>query len=148
MTITVTTYRKPIKWTRSRIFRSSVNAPEERLENLFSFCKLYSTEKPEISALLACGTDGEKAVVDGFKRNPPYATFLRCFIHYKKNIEEHLENHGFRKDLNKFFLDEIFDIENSDKKLCGRVWPKEEFGMQDNIMCQNHAYASGSLRKR
>ena len=121
MTITVTTYRKPIKWTRSRIFRSSVNAPEERLENLFSFCKLYSTEKPEISALLACGTDGEKAVVDGFKRNPPYATFLRCFIHYKKNIEEHLENHGFRKDLNKFFLDEIFDIENSDKKLCGRV---------------------------
>ena len=121
MRITVTTYRKPIKWTRSRIFRSSVNAPEERLENLFSFCKLYSTEKPEISALLACGTDGEKAVVDGFKRNPPYATFLRCFIHYKKNIEEHLENHGFRKDLNKFFLDEIFDIENSDKKLCGLV---------------------------
>ena len=85
MTITVTTYRKPIKWTRCRIFRSSVSAPEERLENLFSFCKFYSTEKPEIRALLAYGTDGEKAVVDGFNRNAPYATFLRCFIHYKKN---------------------------------------------------------------
>ena len=85
------------------------------------FANCLVTEKPEISALLACRTDGERAVVDGFKRNVPYAIFLRCFIHYKKNIEEHLENHGFRKDLNKFFLDEIFDIENSDKKLCGLV---------------------------
>ena len=52
------------------------------------------TEKPEISALLACGTDEEKAIVDGFKRNVPSTTFLRCFIHYKKNIERHLENRG------------------------------------------------------
>ena len=34
------------------------------------------TEKPEISALLACGTDEEKAIVDGFTRNVPYAIFL------------------------------------------------------------------------
>ena len=33
----------------------------------------------------------------------------------------HLENHGFHKDSNKLFLDEIFDVENSDKKLCGLV---------------------------
>ena len=70
---------------------------------------------------MACATDGEKAIVDGFKRNVPYATFLRCFIHYKKNIEEHLENRRFGKELKKLFLDEIFGLQNSDKKLCGLV---------------------------
>ena len=56
------------------------------------FANCLVTENPEISALLACGTDEEKAIVDGFKRNVPYAILLRCFIHYKKNMEEHLEN--------------------------------------------------------
>ena len=61
------------------------------------FANCLVTEKPEISALLACGTDGEEAVVDGFKRNVRYAIFLRCFTHYKKNIEEHLVNRGLAK---------------------------------------------------
>ena len=52
------------------------------------FANCLVTEKPEISALLTCGTDGEKAVADDFKKNVPYAIFLRCFIHYKKIIEE------------------------------------------------------------
>ena len=113
--------------------------------------------------MLACGTDGEKAIVDGFKRNVPYATFSRCFIHYKKNIEEHLENRRFGKELKKLFLDEIFGLQNSDKKLCGLVdcSSEEEFdqklsvlesvwnaGMQEKIMCQKKASTSGSLRKR
>ena len=99
------------------------------MENLFSFCNCLVTEKPEISALLACGTDGEKAVVDGFKRNVPYAIFLRCFIHYKKNIEVNLENGGFGKELKKLFLDEIFGVQNSNKKFCGLVHcsSEEEF---------------------
>ena len=79
--------------------------------------------------MLACGTDGEKAVVDGFKRNVPYAIFLRCFIHYKKNIEVNLENGGFGKELKKLFLDEIFGVQNSNKKFCGLVHcsSEEEF---------------------
>ena len=103
------------------IFSSSVNAPKERLKNLFSFCKLFVTEKSEFSSLLAYATDGKKVIVDGFKRNVPFTTFLRCFMHYKKNIEEHLENCGFSKDLKKLFLKEIFGVQNSDKKLCGLV---------------------------
>ena len=125
------------------------------------FANCLVTEKPEISALLACGTDGEKAVVDGFKRNPPYATFLRCFIHYKKNIEEHLENRGFGKELKKLFLCEICGVQNSDKKFFVALWTVplkkslnksylrwSQFGMQEKIMCQNNAFRSGSLPKR
>ena len=89
--------------------------------NLFSFCKFFVTEKPEFSSLLAYATDGKKVIVDGFKRNVPFTTFLRCFMDYKKNIEEHLENCGFSKDLKKLFLEEIFGVQNSDKKLCDLV---------------------------
>ena len=69
------------------------------------FANCLLTRKPGISALLACETNREKAIVDGFKTNVPYAIFLRCFMHYKKNIEEHLENSGFGKELKKLFLD-------------------------------------------
>ena len=105
------------------------------MENLFSICKLFSNRKAEISALLVCGTDGEKAIVDGFKRNVPYATLLRCFIHYKKNIDEHLENHGFSKELKKLLLEEIFGLQNSDKKLCGLVscFSEEEFDQKLSV---------------
>ena len=121
------------------------------------FANCLVTEKPEISAFLACGTAGEKAIVDGFKRNVPYAIFLRCFIHYKKNVEEHLENRGFGKDLKKLFLDELFGVQNSDKAFCGLVdcsssltksylhW--SQLGMPEK-MCQNNAFTSGSLPKR
>ena len=65
--------------------------------------------------MLACGTDDEKAIVNGLKGNVPYATFLQCFIHYKENIEEQLENCGFGKELKKLFLDEIFVVQDSNR---------------------------------
>ena len=40
------------------------------------FANCLVTEKPEISALLACGTDGEKAVADGFKKKRSLCNLL------------------------------------------------------------------------
>ena len=39
----------------------------------------------------------------------------------KKIAEEYLENCGFGKELKKSFLDEIFGVQNINKKLCGLV---------------------------
>ena len=58
---------------------------------------------PEIVALTACGTDGEKAIIDDFQRNAPYAIFLRCSIHYKRNIEEHLKKGGLVQKVSSYF---------------------------------------------
>ena len=63
---------------------------------------------PETAALIACDTDGEKAIIDGFQRSAPYAIFLRCFIHYKRNIEEHLKKYRFSAESKQLFLEEIF----------------------------------------
>ena len=45
ISLTVTKIKKPVNWTSTCIFTSSVNAPDERLKNLFWFCKLYSNRK-------------------------------------------------------------------------------------------------------
>ena len=62
----------------------------------------------ETAALTTCDTDGEKAIIDGFQRNAPYALFLRCFIHYKRIIEEYLKKCGFSAESKQLFLGEIF----------------------------------------
>ena len=73
----------------------------------------------EIVALTACGTDGEKSIIDGFQRNAPYAIFLRCFIHYKRNIEKHLKKCGFSAKSKQLFLEEIFGKQENTIKFCG-----------------------------
>ena len=40
----------------------------------------------EIAALIACGMGRGKASAEGFQRDALYIIFLRCFIHYKRNI--------------------------------------------------------------
>ena len=76
---------------------------------------------PEIAARIACGTDVEKAIIDGFQRNAPYAIFLRCFIHYKRNIEEHLKKSGFNAESKQLFLEEIFGKQENTIKFCGLI---------------------------
>ena len=77
---------------------------------------------PEIVALIACGTDGEKAIIDDFQRNAPDAIFLRCSIHYKRNIEEHLKKCGFSAKSKQLFLEEIFGKQEITVKFCGLIY--------------------------
>ena len=62
-----------------------------------------------------------KAIIDGFQRNAHYAIFLRCFIHYKRNIEEHLKNCGFGAESKQLFLEEIFGKQENTTKFCGLI---------------------------
>ena len=71
---------------------------------------------PEIAALIAFGTDGEKAIIDGFQRNAPYAIFLN-----KRNIQEHLKKGGFSAESKQLFLEEIFCKQENTTKFCGLI---------------------------
>ena len=51
------------------------------------FANSLTTECPELEGVLACGTDGEKALIDGLKHNFRFALFLWCFIHFKDNVQ-------------------------------------------------------------
>ena len=56
------------------------------------FANPLIAEKMELDALLACGTDVEKALIDEFQLNFQFATLLPCFIHFKGNIKTELKN--------------------------------------------------------
>ena len=56
------------------------------------FANSLIAEKMELDALLACGTDGEKALIDEFQLNFRFATLLPCFIHFRGNIKTELKN--------------------------------------------------------
>ena len=62
----------------------------------------------ELDALLACGTDDEKALTDGFQQNFPFATSLRCFIYFKGNIKAEHKNCYISSTQQNVSMQEIF----------------------------------------
>ena len=56
------------------------------------FSHALISAKSQLEGILACGTDGETALVKGFQRNFRFAVFLRCFIHCKENIKRELSS--------------------------------------------------------
>ena len=61
----------------------------------------------ELCQLLAFGTDGDKALVEALTHNFPYSTQLRCFLHFRKNVEEKLKALGLPSAVSQEFLDDI-----------------------------------------
>lgn len=86
------------------------------------FAHLIKSESPVLEGILECGTDGEKALIDGFKRNFQFATFLRCFSHFKDNIKRELGNRGFQSGDKQKFLEEIFGRQEGTVKFFGLVY--------------------------
>ena len=58
---------------------------------------------PEIAHLHAYGTDGETALVKALAATFPKAKHLRCFLHFKGNVEHKLRELGI--PLNKEIID-------------------------------------------
>ena len=57
--------------------------------------------QPELAKVKAIGTDGEQALYDAFSTVFPSAVHLRCFMHFKRNIEDKLRNLNFPKHVMK-----------------------------------------------
>jgi len=62
----------------------------------------------ECEQLRVFSTDGEKALIDAFSHEFPFATHLTCFIHVRRNIKEELGNTLFPQDVQTEILDDIF----------------------------------------
>ena len=57
---------------------------------------------------MAFGTDGDKAVVEALSHNFPFTTQLRCFIHFRKNVETKLRDLGIPSSILQEFIADIF----------------------------------------
>jgi len=126
ISLTVTTYRN------LRLESKNTNKPPVFIGPLLmhqhkdwktyaKFAHTLISEKPELEGILACGTDGEKALIDGFKRNLRFAMFLRCFPHFKDNIKRELTSRGLDEKVRKQFVQEIFGKQEGNVKFYGLV---------------------------
>ena len=57
---------------------------------------------------MACGTDGDKALVEAITHSFPYALQLRCFLHFRRNIQEKLREMGLPSLVSEEFVHDIF----------------------------------------
>ena len=67
--------------------------------------------RPELRAVQAFGTDGEKALADAFGHEYRYASRLSCFIHCRRNIKQQLRDRHFPDASIKSVLDDIFGLQ-------------------------------------
>lgn len=126
ISLTVTTYRN------LRLENTSTNKPPVFIGPLLmhqrkdwktysKFAHALITQKPQLEGILACGFDGERALIDGFKRNLHFAIFLRCFLHFKDNIKRELTGRGLEESLRKQYMQEIFGKQEGNVKYFGLV---------------------------
>jgi hypothetical protein len=64
--------------------------------------------RPQLRKLMAYGTDGDKALAEAFSHNFSLSVHLRCFLHFRKNIEEKLKSFGIPSAVSQEFLSDIF----------------------------------------
>ena len=60
-------------------------------------------------------------MIDGFKRNFTFAIFLRCFLHFKDNVNRELTARGISADAKMQLIDEIFGKQVGSTKFCELV---------------------------
>ena len=65
-----------------------------------------SSLAPQLENLIAFGTDGETALAEALSENFPQAIHLRCFLHFRKNVESKLVSLGL-PDHHQYFA-EVF----------------------------------------
>ena len=107
--------------------------------------------KRELAKVMAFGTDGDKALIEAFVHNFPYAIQLRCFIHFKRNVEEKLKSFGIPSKEADEFIADIFGKRVGNTFQTGLVESisTEEFDeklllLKDTWSAREHPYAPSS----
>jgi hypothetical protein len=138
LSLTVSTYRnlklRVKKTKKPPVFIGPLLMHQSKDWQTYSkFAHSLVTDKPELSGLLAFGTDGEKALKDGLQRNFLIATALRCMIHSKKNIEEDLSKRNFSSEDRQKFMCDIFGWQDGEVKYAGLVDSKSRSDFETTL---------------
>ena len=93
---------------------------ERKTEETYStFASSLRTMEPDLSSVMAFGTDDEKALANVFNNNFQCATHLLCEVHLKKNVESKLVGLSIKDDLKDEITVDIFGKVSGDIFQCG-----------------------------
>jgi len=80
----------------------------KKFETYHFFASSLTGLKPSLSDICAFGTDGEKALSTAFHTVFRQAVHLRCFLHFKGNLEAKLGEFGVPKHAQIEFIRDVF----------------------------------------
>ena len=109
--VTVTTYRHLLKNSVGKhpVFVGPIFVHQrKKFESYYFFASSLVGLKLSLRNLRAFGTDGEKALYSAFHTVFERATHLRCFLHFKGNLEEKLREYDIPKHVRIEFLRDVF----------------------------------------
>ena len=72
------------------------------------FASSLVSKRPGLTNLQCFGTDGEAALVNAFSTVFSKALYLRCFLHFRQNVERKLEEFGVSSAIIREFRKDIF----------------------------------------
>ena len=98
--------------------------------------------RPELRAIQAFGTDGEKALADAFGHEYRYASRLSCFIHCRRNIKQQLRERHYPEDEIKAVLDDIFGVQQDDVFAEGLVDCKSDTDFREKLQALEERWNS------
>lgn len=115
--VTVTTYRHPLL-TNSSGKNPSMVGPlfihqQKKFESYYFFASSLVGLNPRLKNIHAFGTDGEKALFDAFNSVFSSALHVRCFLHFRGNLDAKLKSLGIAKKEIIEFLHDIFGNPNN-----------------------------------
>ena len=104
------------KFTAYRYFASQLVGLDSRLKDI-----------------RAIGTDGEAALYDALKSVFPSAVHLRCFIHFKRNIEAKLQSLHLPANIVRDILRDIFGLSLDTEQQLGLVDVQNEIKFREKL---------------
>ena len=112
--VTVTTYRHLLLTTKDDQHKHPVLIGplfihvKKDFQSYHFFASSLVSKKPELAELQCFGTDGESALVKAFSAVFTKAMHLRCFLHFRQNIEHKLQELGVSSSVIKEYRKDIF----------------------------------------
>ena len=83
--------------------------------------------------VLVYGTDGQKALGEGFRRPLPYAQYLLCDLHMKDNIVSKMSELGIRGKASEIVITDIFGKDMGPKRVPGLIDSKNQTEFEANL---------------
>ena len=90
-------------------------------------------QRPKLQSVKAFGTDGEKALGDAFAHEFQHATQLTCFIHFRRNIKQQLQERHYPEAETKEVLDDVFGCSRDDVFFEGLVDSRNESVFEEKL---------------
>ena len=112
--VTVTTYRHLLLTTKDDAHKHPVLIGplfvhvKKDFQTYHFFASSLVSKRPELAQLQCFGTDGETAIVKAFSAVFTKAIHLRCFLHFRQNIERKLQELRVSSAITKEYRKDIF----------------------------------------